>query len=351
MKKRQLNSLLIIALPVSGILAAGIGAMHISPLQVIAILLDKVSLHLPVAYDEGMTGVLMIIRLPRVVMGMMVGAGLAISGAALQGLFRNPLADPGLIGISAGASFFAVLLIVGASSMTFLLPTGILLQHYLLNIITFVGACLTSFVVFRLSRTGGKTLIATLLLAGIAINALFGAFTGLITYMADNDQLRSITFWTLGSLGAATWSNVLGLTPFILLPVIALPRLSRSLNAFALGEAEAAYMGVHVRRLKLQIIVFSTLAVGACVAVSGIIGFVGLIVPHILRTAAGNDHRHLLINSALLGGTLLTLADIVSRTIIAPAELPIGIVTAILGTPLFIGLLLKQKKQMFGLAT
>lgn len=350
MNKRHLKIFLLLALPVSGLLAAGIGAMSINPLQVAAILLDKAGLPAPVAYDEGMANVLLLIRLPRVIMGMLVGAGLAVSGAALQGLFRNPLADPGLIGISAGASFFAVLLIVGASSVAFLFPAGLLMQHYLLNMITFLGACLTSFLVFRLSRTGGKTLIATLLLAGIAINALCGAFTGLITYTADNEQLRSITFWMLGSLGAASWSNVLALAPFVLMPVIGLPRLARSLNAFALGEAEAAYMGVPVKRLKMEIILLSTLAVGACVAVSGIIGFVGLIVPHILRTASGNDHRYLLVNSALLGAALLTLADILSRTIIAPAELPIGIVTAILGAPLFIGLLVKQKKYLFGMA-
>lgn len=351
MNKRHLKILLLITLPVCGILAAGIGAMQITPPQVIAILLDQIGWHLPVAYNEGMANVLMLIRLPRVIMGMLIGAGLAVSGAALQGLFRNPLADPGLIGISAGASFFAVLLIVGASSVAFLLPGGLLMQHYILNIITFSGACLTSLLVFRLSRTGGKTLIATLLLAGIAINALCGAFTGLITYTADNEQLRSITFWTLGSLGAASWNNVLALSLFILIPLIGLPRLSRSLNAFALGEAEAGYVGVNVKKLKIQIIVLSTLAVGACVAVSGIIGFVGLIVPHILRTLSGNDHRHLLINSALLGAALLTLADILSRTIIAPAELPIGIITAILGTPLFIALLLKQKKLLLGFAS
>ena len=346
MHKRPLKILLWVALPAAALLAAGIGSMPISPLQVLAILLGKLGIHLPVGYNAGMANVLLLIRLPRVVMGMLVGAGLALSGAALQGLFRNPLADPGLIGISAGASLFAVLLIVTTSSLALVLPGGMLTGYYMLNIITFLGACLTSLLVFRLSRTGGKTLIATLLLAGIAINALCGAFTGLITYTADNEELRSITFWTLGSLGGASWRNVLALSVFVLLPIIALPRLSRALNALALGEAEAAYMGINVKRLKLQIVLLSTMAVGACVAVSGIIGFVGLIVPHMLRTLAGNDHRHLLVNSALLGAILLTLADILSRTLIAPAELPIGIVTAVLGTPLFIGLLMKQKKYM-----
>lgn len=346
--KRQLGILLAVALPVTGILAAGIGAMPLSPLEVVCILLDKVGLPTGVPYSEGMASVLLIIRLPRVVMGMLVGAGLAVSGAALQGLFRNPLADPGLIGISAGASLAAVLFIVTVSG-TLVATSGMLIQHYLLNVVTFLGACLTSWVVFRLSRTGARTLVTTLLLAGIAINALSGALTGLVTYTADNEQLRSITFWMLGSLGAASWSNVAALSLFILIPLAGLPRVARSLNAFALGEAEAGYLGVNVRRLKVRVVVLATLAVGACVAVSGLIGFVGLIVPHMLRTASGNDHRHLLVGSALLGAILLTLSDIISRTLIAPAELPIGIVTAILGTPLFIGLLMKQKKRAVAL--
>jgi iron complex transport system permease protein len=346
MHKRKLKILLLTLLPLTGLVSAGIGAMHIAPQEMVAVLADKAGLHLPVPYKEGAASVLWLIRLPRVVMGMAVGGGLAISGAALQGLFRNPLADPGLIGISAGASLFAVVVIAGAPALAFLWPRGLLMQHYTLTLLTFLGASLTAMIVFRLARSGGRTFIATLLLAGIAVNALAGALTGLVTYTADNDQLRSITFWMLGSLGAASWSNVAALAPFMLIPMVMLPRLAAPLNAFALGEAEAGYMGVNVKRLKTQIVVLSTMAVGAAVAVSGVIGFIGLIVPHILRTAAGGDHRHLLVNSALLGAILLTGADVVSRTVIAPAELPIGIVTAILGTPLFISLLMKQKSAL-----
>jgi iron complex transport system permease protein len=343
MSKKSLQVLLVAVLLISGILASGIGSMHISPIQVFAILLDKCGLHIPVAYNEGMANVLLQIRLPRVIMGMMVGAGLAVSGAALQGLFRNPLADPGLIGISAGASLSAVLFIVILSAVPLLHFSSMLSQYYLLNIVTFAGACISSLAVFRMARSGGKTMIAMLLLAGLAINALCGAVTGLITYTANDEQLRSVVFWTLGSLGGASWKSVLALSPFILLPLVLLPFLGRSLNAFALGEAEALYLGINIKKLKRRIIILSTLAVGACVAVSGTIGFVGLIVPHILRSASGNDHRYLLPGSALLGAALLTLADVCSRTLIAPAELPIGIVTALLGTPLFITLFLKQK--------
>ncbi|THU37361.1 iron ABC transporter permease [Niastella caeni] len=336
---------LIILLIGTAVTAAGIGAMHISPQQVIAILLKQINIHIPVTYDEGMANVLWQIRLPRVIAAILIGSGLAVAGAAMQGLFRNPMADPTLIGISFGASFFAVLTIVVLSSLPFM--NGALIpKYYLLNVTTFAGACFTSFVVFRLSKTGGRSLITTLLLSGLAINALCRALTDLVTYVANDEQLRSATYWTMGSLGGVTWSSVWALLPFILVPIILLPRLAKSLNVFALGEQEAAYLGVKVKRLKAVIVVLTTLLVGASVAIAGVIGFVGLIVPHMLRSITGSDHRSLLPNCALLGATLLTMADVVSRTIIAPAELPIGIVTAVIGTPIFVVLLVKQKKQL-----
>lgn len=346
---KALTGCLAVLLLAVALLAAGTGAVPATPLQVMAAVMGRLGLHLPVHVEVATANVLLLIRLPRVCMGLLVGAGLALSGAALQGLFRNPLADPGLIGVSAGASLSAVLVIVCLPAAAWWLP-GTASRFYVLNLATFLGACLTSLAVFRLSRYGGKTVMATLLLGGLAANALCGAFTGLITYTATNEQLRSITFWTLGSLGGASWKEVLAMLPFVGIPLVGLPALARSLNAFALGEAEAAYMGVQVRRLKAAVILLSTLAVGASVAVSGVIGFVGLVVPHILRTLSGNDHRHLLVNSALLGASLLTAADMWSRTVIAPAELPIGIVTALVGTPLFIALLIRQKKWILGWA-
>ena len=320
--------------------------MSIAPQQVVAILLNKLGIHLPVTYDEGMANVLLQIRLPRVVLAVLIGAGLAISGASLQGLFRNPMADPSLIGISWGATLSAVAVIVLISSVPFLHIDALIPRYYLLNVMTFVGACLTSLMVFRLSKVGGRSSIITLLLAGLAIGALCRALIDLVTYVANDEELRTATFWTMGSLGGASWMSVLALLPFIIIPLLALPVLGKSLNAFALGESEAAYLGINVKRLKTVVIVLATLSVGASVAVAGVIGFVGLIVPHMLRSIAGNDHRSLLPNCALLGASLLTIADLVSRTLIAPAELPIGIVTAILGTPVFIALLLKQKKQL-----
>ncbi|NML20408.1 iron ABC transporter permease [Pseudoflavitalea sp. G-6-1-2] len=346
MRNKWITITLIVLLIAVVILSAGIGAMKIPPAQVMAVLLNKLGIHLPVIYDEGVENVLLHIRLPRVVMAVLVGAGLAISGVAMQGLFRNPLADPALIGISSGASLSAVLVIVLISSLPALHIDNYLPRYYLLNVITFLGACATSLLVFRISRSGGKTMLVTLLLAGVALNALCRALTDLITTTANDEQLRNATFWSMGSLGGASWNVVLTLLPFVLAPILMLPGLAKSLNAFALGENEAAYLGINVKRLKTKIIILATLAVGASVAVAGIIGFVGLIVPHMVRSVSGNDHRSLLLNSTLLGASLLTLADVFSRTIIAPAELPIGIVTAVLGTPVFVMLLIKQKKQL-----
>ena len=329
---------LVVLLVVSVVLAAGQGAMSISPGQVLAVLLSKIGIRLPVEYTEGMEGVLLQIRLPRIMLAMLVGSGLAIAGASLQGLFRNPMADPVLIGISSGASVTAVgvLVLLGGAG-----------GYYVLNAASFSGACLSTVVVFRLARTGGRTVVAMLLLAGLAVNALCNALTGLITYSANNEQLRSVTFWLMGSLGGASWSSIVALLPFIIIPVVLLPFSAKALNAWSLGEQEAGDLGVDARKLKLRIMVLATLAVGASVAIAGIIGFVGLIVPHIMRTLSGGDHRRLLPDSALFGASLLVLADLVSRTMLAPAELPIGIITAVLGTPLFIFLLYRYKRDNY----
>ena len=330
------------------LLSAGNGALYISPSQVISIVLHKMNMHHFVAFDEGQYNVFWIIRFPRVLLGLLIGSALALSGAALQGLFRNPLADPGLIGISAGASLSAVLTIVCLSTLSttpyYYLVEG-MIGFYTLNIVTFVGSCLTSFLVFKIARTNGKTNVTTMLLGGIAINALCGSFIGLVTYYASDAELRNITFWSLGSLGGASWNTVLTILPFILIPIVLLPRLSKALNTLSLGEKEAAYLGVSVDRLKLQIIILSTMAVGSAVAVAGMIGFVGLVVPHVLRMMGGFNQRYILIGSSLAGALLLTGSDLLARVIVAPSELPIGVITALIGTPVFAWILLKHKKE------
>ncbi|WP_274628727.1 FecCD family ABC transporter permease [Arvimicrobium flavum] len=281
------------------------------------------------------------IRLPRIVLGMLVGAGLAVSGAVMQGLFRNPLADPGLVGVSAGASLGAVSVIVLGG--TVLAPMVQALGSYALPVSAFLGGLAVTIVLYRVSTRQGRTSIATMLLAGIALAALAGALTGILVFVADDRQLRDLTFWQLGSLAGATWTKIGASAPIIVLGLAASPFLARGLNALALGEATAAHLGVPVQRLKHVAIVMVSAVVGASVAVSGGIGFVGIVVPHLLRLAIGPDNRYLLPASALLGAILLLIADAISRTIVAPAELPIGIVTAAAGAPFFLWILLRKR--------
>ncbi len=281
------------------------------------------------------------IRLPRVVLGLLVGAALAVSGAVMQGIFRNPLADPGLAGVSAGAGLGAAAMIVLGGSLA--LPLTGAFGYAALPVAAFGGGLFTTIVLYSLSTRLGRTSIATMLLAGIALGALSGAATGLLVYMADDKQLRDLTFWGMGSLGGATWQKIATLAVVVTASFCALPFMSRGLNALALGEAAAWHMGISVERLKRTAIVIVAAMTGASVAVSGGIGFVGIVVPHVLRLAIGPDHRVLLPASALLGGALLVLADAVARTVAAPAELPIGIVTALAGAPFFLWLLLRRR--------
>ncbi|MBW8688058.1 FecCD family ABC transporter permease [Chitinophaga rhizophila] len=327
------------------LLATGTGAMHMSPLQVLAILLDKAGIHLPVAYEENMPGVLWMIRLPRVVLSVLIGAGLGLAGASLQGLFRNPLADPGLIGVSSGASMAAVVMIMVQNQLLAFEHTPVL-NYYALNLAAFAGAIITTLLIFRIARSGGQAVISTLLLAGIAVRALCESVTGMMTYLSNDQQLRSITFWSLGSLGGANWYTVAGVAPFIIIPMILLPRLAPALNLLALGEREAMHSGVRVPRLKALLIVLATMAVAAGVAAAGIIGFIGLIVPHIVRQIAGPDNRILIPGAALSGAVLLTIADLLCRTIVAPTELPVGIITAVIGGPFFLWLIIKEKRTL-----
>jgi iron complex transport system permease protein len=259
----------------------------------------------------------------------------------MQGLFRNPLADPGLVGVASGASLGAVSMIVLGGSV--LAPVIAVLGIYALPLAAFFGGLATTLLLYRVATRRGRTSVATMLLAGIALGALAGAATGVLVYMADDRQLRDLTFWGLGSLAGATWSKIVAAGPIIAVVLIAAPMLARGLNALALGEAAAGHLGIQVQRIKNVAIVTVAAATGATVAVAGGIGFIGIVVPHMLRLSIGPDHRYLLPASALLGAILLLLADAVSRTIVAPAELPIGIITAMCGAPFFLWILLRQR--------
>lgn len=280
------------------------------------------------------------IRLPRALLGLCVGAVLALSGVAMQGLFRNPLADPGLIGVSSGAALGAAVAIVGGAAFGGL-PSA--LAPYLLSACAFAGGLGVTALVYRLGRRDGQTSVATMLLAGIAFTALAGAVIGLFTYLADDATLRTLTFWNLGSLNGASYARLWPLLLVTAVVALWLPRRARALNALLLGESEARHLGFAVERLKCELVFCTALGVGAAVAAAGMIGFIGLVVPHLMRLLVGPDHRLLLPASALAGASLLLLADLLARLLLAPAELPIGIVTALLGAPFFIYLLLRGR--------
>jgi iron complex transport system permease protein len=281
------------------------------------------------------------IRLPRLALGLAVGAALAVSGVLLQGLFRNPLADPGIVGVSAGAGLGAVLAIVLGGLLPAALTTVV--GSALVPLAAGLGGWLTTLLLYRVASSGPRTDVGLMLLAGIALSALAGAATGVLTYLAEDQQLRDLTFWGMGSLAGATWAKLATALPLMALSLLIAPRLGRGLNTLALGEAQAAHMGTDVQLLKRLTILAAAAATGAAVAVSGGIGFIGIVVPHLLRQAQGPDHRHLIPNAALLGAALLVLADVISRSIVAPAELPIGILTALIGAPVFLWMLLQRR--------
>ncbi|MEQ8823323.1 MAG: iron ABC transporter permease [Filomicrobium sp.] len=284
--------------------------------------------------------VLLELRLPRTLIGAFVGAALAVSGAMMQGMFRNPLADPGLIGVSAGAALFAVATIGFSDGL--LSWWHALLGIYALPIAAFIGGVVTTALLVGIANRSGQVATATLLLAGIAFGALAGAATGLIAYMSDDQQLRDLTLWTMGSLSGATWDKVLAIAPFAVVLFVSLPYLVRSLNGLLLGESEAFHLGINVKRAKYLIVALTAAAVGASVAVAGVIGFVGIVVPHFVRLIAGPDHRVLLPAAALVGAVVLLCADVLARMLVAPAELPIGILMAIIGAPVFLHLILRR---------
>ncbi len=283
------------------------------------------------------------IRLPRICLAILIGAILAISGAVMQGLFRNPLAAPSLIGVSSGASVGASVVIVLAGAW---LHSNTALGLSLVAVGAFIGSFLVTVLVYRLSTSALGTSVTTMLLAGIAVSALAGAVSGLLSYYADNEMLRQISIWQMGNLSTANWQRVLVLTVVAILVLSLFPRESKSLNALLLGESEARHLGIDVQQVKRKLILLTTLGIGTAVAIGGMIGFVGLIVPHIVRLLIGPDHRWLLPASALAGGVLLLLADTIARIIIAPTELPTGILTAILGAPFFIMLLVQQRREI-----
>jgi iron complex transport system permease protein len=341
-KVSTILSVLLVVLVLAILLALSVGQVTIPVKEIALIPLHKIGLiaHEP---DAVLETVLLNIRIPRIAMTVLIGAALAISGAALQGLFRNPLVEPGLIGVSSGAALAVVVLVVFGSAFSFA-SVGLGL-NLVLPLAAFAGGLAATLLVVKIGRQSGKTNIAVLILGGVAINALAGALMGLVIFYADENQLRMFTFWTLGDLGGATWQKVLIAAPVLLLASAWMLTYQFPLNAIAIGEAEAFHMGVDVERVKKSIVFFSALAVGVSVSLAGIIGFIGLVVPHLMRVIFRADNRLVLPASLIGGPILLLLADLLARTLVAPTELPIGVVTALIGAPFFIFLLIRSNQR------
>ncbi len=277
-------------------------------------------------------------RLPRLLAALVVGAGLSVCGAVLQGLTRNPLAEPGLLGVSSGASLAAVAAIVLGVPVSGL-------GAFALPVCAFVGALAAVIIAYQLSRRRSGPSVAVLILAGIGLNSLFGAVITLLIYAATPAQLKSLTFWAMGSLAHTNWQSLEAMAVFVVPCVMVLPAFAKTLNALYLGEMQALHIGIALKTTKRIIIIATALIAGACTAFTGPIGFVGLVVPHIVMLLVGGDYTRALPLSALMGATLLVLADLVARLWSFPAELPTGVVTALVGTPVFLWLVLKTQRQ------
>jgi iron complex transport system permease protein len=332
-------------------LSLSLGAVSVDPLSVVAILADRLGLAAPWSFEPQQSAVLVSIRLPRVLLGLLVGAALGIAGAGMQGLYRSSLADPTLVGIGGGAALGAALGITTSLAAGAGAVTGIAGAEGLAGIVgnlappigAVIGALVASAIIYRVASASGRTVVAAMLLGGIALNALFGALTGLVVLAVRDPQLRDVSFWTLGGLTSATWRSVT-LMIAALAPVLALLwRAGPGLDALALGASGAAHLGVDVRRQARIVIVLVAVATGVAVSVAGLIAFVALVVPIAARGWLGSSTRTVVIGSALLGASAMVLADLVARTIVSPAEAPVGLVTAVVGGPIFLWLLMRDR--------
>ena len=333
-----LTLLLVICL----LLSAGVGAVHLSVGEILNLVQHKMGSS-GVSVNPVHEGLFFQIRLPRTVLCVLVGASLSVSGAMMQSLFRNPIVEPGLIGTSAGSALGAALIIVLGKASVF--DSLSIFGDLLMPLCAFAGGLVATLLVYYFSASLNKVNISIMILAGIAVNAIAGGATGFLAYIARDPQARSITFWNLGSLSGANWKIVLIVAASTVAGILLSLRYAKSLNALQLGDSEAGYLGVHTERMKIGVILVNTLLVSVATSMVGVIAFVGLIVPHLLRLVKGSDNRYLLIGSALLGAVLLLLADVLCRVVIAPAEMPIGIITAFVGAPVFLWLLGRYKNS------
>ncbi|HWC53704.1 MAG TPA: iron ABC transporter permease [Chitinophagaceae bacterium] len=334
---------LAILLFVSLIISARVGAVNISYEQIVTFFSHKLGFTHDNDPNSIQQALFFQIRLPRVILCAFVGAALSVSGALMQALFRNPIVEPGLVGTSSGAALGAAFVFVMGKTLAGSFADTI--GPFMLPLFAFLGGLLATLLVYRLSSVFGKTNVNTMLLAGIAVNALATGGTGFFSYIARDPQARSITFWNLGTLSGADWHAVELVGISTTLGILICFRYSKALNALLLGETEAGYLGINTEKLKMRIILINTFIVAMATSIVGVIGFIGLVVPHLLRMMKSSDNRFLIIASALLGAILLNLADMVSRIIVAPSEFPIGIITAFVGAPVFLILLIRNSRK------
>lgn len=332
-----------VLLVVSLVVSARVGAITISYEKIFAFIGKAMGMKTTAPFTAIEEALFWKIRLPRVLLCALVGGTLSVSGALMQALFRNPIVEPGLVGTSAGASLGAAFVLVMGKSLAGAYADAI--GPFMLPLFAFAGGFAATMAVYKLSTVFEKVNVNTMILAGIAINALCNGGTGFFSYVARDPQARSITFWNLGTLAGADWPGVImvGISSGIGL-LIAL-RFSKALNALMLGEEEAGYLGINTNRLKMQVIVLNTFIIAIATSIVGVIGFLGLIVPHLLRILKSSDNRFLIIGSALVGGTLLNFADMVARVIVAPSEFPIGVLTAFIGAPFFLYMLIRNSRR------
>lgn len=321
--------------------SAAVGAFSFTPREMARYLAQGLGWAPAAEADALGRSVFLQLRLPRVLLSGLTGAVLGVSGTLMQGLFRNPIVEPGLAGTSAGAAFGAALVVVlGGSALSATAPLG----AAALPVVAFAGAMGATWVVYRVSSSFGKVNVFTLLLAGIAVNAVCAAGTGFLSYVARDPQARNITFWNLGTFTTAGWPAVAVVGAVFALCFGFALRSGKALNALMLGEDEAAYMGTDPRRLIVRLLLLNTAMVAAATAMVGVIAFVGLVIPHVLRMLRSSDYAFLIPASALLGAVTMEGVDVVARLVIAPAELPIGIITAVFGAPVFLAILLRQQR-------
>ncbi|MFM8528760.1 MAG: FecCD family ABC transporter permease [Ilumatobacteraceae bacterium] len=338
---RLVAAVLVLMLVGAVLLSALIGAYRVSVGDVFGAVLRRIGFGSDVASDPVADELVWVIRLPRIVLGVLVGACLATAGAVMQGAFANPLSEPGIVGVSSGAMAFAALQIVTGFS-----PFGI----WTLPVAAFIGGLLAVAVVYATARHDGRTEVLTLVLMGIAINALAGAAIGLLAYLSDDASSRSLTSWTLGSLSQSTWEKVWLVAPTTLVGLVAAMSMSRTLDLLSLGDRSARLVGVDVERARIKVLVVVAIMAASAVSVSGIVLFVGLLVPHVVRLFVGPGHRHVLPLSVLFGSVVVSIADLLARTVVEPAELPLGVLTSLLGAPVFIWQLRRLRSRHGGWA-